>query len=63
MLKGNFVNVHSNTRPQVANLALVKSENRPAVLNVLNIDSVKFVLKNCEILHSVRGLYDKYSAS
>ena len=38
MLKGNFVNVHSNTRPQVANLALVKSENRPAVLNVLNID-------------------------
>ena len=32
-------------------------------LNVLNIDWVEFVLKNCEILHSVRGLYDKYSAS
>ena len=32
-------------------------------LIVLNIDRVQFVLKNCEILHSVRGLYDKYSAS
>ena len=29
---------------------------------VLNIGWVQFVLKNCEILHSVRGLYDKYSA-
>ena len=28
-------------------------------LIVLNIDGVQFVLKNCEILHSVRGLYDK----
>ena len=28
-------------------------------LIVLNIDWVQFVLKNCEILHSVRGLYDK----
>ena len=37
MLKGNFINVHSNTRPQVANLALVKSENRPAVLLILEI--------------------------
>ena len=60
-----------------ANLALVKSENRLAVLIlileiiwtvsllksqgliVLNIDWVPFVMKNCEILHSVRGLYDK----
>ena len=57
-----------------ANLALVKSENRLAVLIdfgnvldgfaksqgliVLNIDWVQFVLKNCEILPSVRGLYD-----
>ena len=24
---------------------------------------VQFVLQNCEILHSVRGLYDKNSAS
>ena len=56
-------------------LALVKSENRLALLIdfgnflngsakfqgliVLNIDWVQFVLKNCEILHSVRGLYDK----
>ena len=28
-------------------------------LIVLNIEWVQFVLKNCEILHSVRGLYDK----
>ena len=28
-------------------------------LIVLNIDWVQFVLKNCEIPHSVRGLYDK----
>ena len=28
-------------------------------LIVLNIDWVQFVLKNCEILHSVRILYDK----
>ena len=27
-------------------------------LIVLNIDWVQFVLKNCEVLHSVRGLYD-----
>ena len=31
---------------------------RLIVLNIL-IDWVQFVLKNCEILHSVRGLYDK----
>ena len=29
----------------------------------LNIDWVQFLLNNREILHSVRGLYDKYSAS
>ena len=28
-------------------------------LIVPNIDGVQFVLKNCEILPSVRGLYDK----
>ena len=32
-------------------------------LIVLNIDWVQFVLKNCEILRSVQGLYDKYSTS
>ena len=37
MLKGNFINVHSNTGPQVANLALVKSESPPAVLLILEI--------------------------
>ena len=26
---------------------------------VLNTECVKFVLQNCEELHSVRGLYDK----
>ena len=36
---------------------LIKSP-RLIVLNIL-IDWVQFVLKNCEILHSVRGLYDK----
>ena len=30
---------------------------------VLNIERVQFVLKNCEILHFVWGLYDKNSAS
>ena len=29
---------------------------------VLNIEWVQFVLQNCEILHSVRGLYDKKTA-
>ena len=50
-------------------LAVVKSENRLAGfgksprLIVWNIDWVQFVLKNCEILHFVRGLYDKYRVS
>ena len=30
---------------------------------VLNIEWVQFELQNCEILHSVRGLYDKNSTS
>ena len=30
---------------------------------VLNIEWVQFVLKNCEIVHFVWGLYDKNSAS
>ena len=52
------------TRPQ---LALQKWE--PADFGnllrsiVLNIEWVQFGLQNCEILHSVRGLYDKNSAS
>ena len=37
---------------------------RPRVLRTaLNIEWVQFVLKNCEILHFVWGLYDKNSAS
>ena len=36
----------------------------PRVLRtVLNIEWVQFVLKNCEMLHFVRGLYVKNSAS
>ena len=36
----------------------------PRVLRtVLNIEWVQFVLKNCEKLHFVWGLYDKNSAS
>ena len=36
----------------------------PRVLRtVLNIEWVQFVLKNCEILHFVWGLYDKNNAS
>ena len=31
-------------------------------LIVLNIDWVQVVVKNCEILHSVRGLYDKQAS-
>ena len=30
---------------------------------VLNSEWMQFVLKNCEILHFVQGLYDKNSAS
>ena len=46
---GNFLN------------GFVKS---PRVLRVvLNIEAMQFVLKNCEILHFVWGLYDKNNAS
>ena len=70
MLEGKSINVHSNTRLQ---LALRKWEpagyigdignffnglaKSPRVLPVpLNIEWVQFVLQNCEILHSVRGI-------
>ena len=64
MLKRNSFNVHSNTttaRSAKVN-CLAKS---PRVLRsiVLNIEWVHFVLQNCEILHSARGLYDKNSPS
>ena len=68
MLKRNSINVHSHTRPLVKSRepagrigdfgnflnGFAKSQR----LIVLNIDWVQFVLKNSEILHSVRGLYD-----
>ena len=79
MLKRNSVNVHSNTTtarsakvrtgwPYILGdfgnffNCLAKS---PRVLRsiVLNIERMHFVLQNCEILHSARGLYDKNSPS
>ena len=79
MLKRNSVNVHSNTTtarsakvrtgwPYILGdfgnffNCLAKS---PRVLRsiVLNIEFLHFVLQNCEILHSARGLYDKNSPS
>ena len=44
---GKFVRGFAKSRPQ---------------LIVLNIDWVQVVVKNCEILHSVRGLYDKQAS-
>ena len=31
--------------------------------DVLNIEWLQFIFQNCEMLHSVWGLYDKNSAS
>ena len=42
-------------------LFVVQKNARASI--VLNIEWVQFVLKNCAKLHSVRGLYDKNSAS
>ena len=79
MLKRNSDNVHSNTtKARFAKVrtgwpyilgdfgdafnCLAKS---PRVLRsiVLNIELVHFLLQNCAILHSARGLYDKSSLS
>ena len=79
MLKRNSVNVHSNTNTarsakvrtgwpytlgDFGNFfnCLAKS---PRLLRsiVLNIKWVHFALQNCEILHSVRDLNDRNSAS
>ena len=37
------------------------AKSRPQLI-VLNIDWVQVVVKNCKILHSVRGLYDKQAS-
>ena len=72
MLKRNSIKVHSNTWPHWQ-LALemrtgwpygwfwkfLNGSAKSPRLIVLNIDWVQFVLKSCEIPHSVRGLYDK----
>ena len=68
MLKRNFINVHckfgTHQKWELAGRlgdfgnflnGFVKSPQ----LIFLNIDWVQFVSKNCEILHSVRDLYDK----
>ena len=47
---GNFLNGFANEKYTLASM-------------VLNIEWIQFSLKNCEILHFVRGLYDKNSAS
>ena len=68
MLKRNSINVHCKFGAcQKWELAgrisdfgnFLKRFAKSPQLIVLNIDWVQFVLKNCEILHSVRGLYDK----
>ena len=39
-------------------------KNKPTRASiVLDIEGVQFALQNCEILHSVKGLYDKNSTS
>ena len=68
MLKRNSINAHCNfgarqkwepagRKGDFGNFlnAFAKSSR----LIVLNIDWVQIILKNYEILHSVRGLYDK----
>ena len=75
MLKHNSVSVHSNmTTAHSAKVRtgwphilgdfgnfFNCSAKSPHVLLliILNIERVHFVLQNCEILHSVRGLYDE----
>ena len=69
MLELNTIYVRSNTRYS----SHCKGENRLAVYVIFGaqacfdrleyIERVQFVLQNCEILHSVRGLYDKNSTS
>ena len=71
MLKRNSIKLHSNTRLHWQ-LTLETRTGRPygrfwkcfeqfrqKPTIVLNIDWVQFVVKNYEIPHSVRGLYDK----
>ena len=63
MLELNSINVHSNTRHSWH----CKSENRLALQVIweifLMVQLKDHACFDCEILHSVRGLYDKNSAS
>ena len=72
MLKRNSINVHCKfgacqkwePAGRICDFGnFLNGFAKSPLLVILNIDWVQFVLKNCEILHSVRGLYDKYSAS
>ena len=70
MLKSNSINVHCKFGARqmwepagrigdFGNFFTVNVFAKSPWLIVLNIDWVQFVSKNCEILHSVRDLYDK----
>ena len=68
MLKRNSINVHCKFGARQKWEPAGRIDDFRNFLNdfakslwliVLNIDWVQFVLKSCEILRSVRGLYDK----
>ena len=68
MLKCNSINVHCKfgarqkwePASRIGDFGnFLNSFSKTPRLYVLNIDLVQFVLKNCKILHSVWGLYDK----
>ena len=72
MLKRNSINAHckfgAHQKWELAGSLgdfghLLNGFAKSPQLTDLHIDWVQFVLKNCEILHSVRGVYDKQSVS
>ena len=73
MLERNSINVLSNARPQfalqkwepagrISDFGFFFSLQAYARFDRLNIEWQQFVLPNCKLLNSVRGLYDKNSA-
>ena len=74
MLERNSINVLSNARPQfalqkwepagrISDFGIFFFRYKPTRTSiVLNIEWQQFVLPNCKLLNSVRGLYDKNSA-
>ena len=74
MLKRNFFNVHwkfgggqqwepAGRKGDFGNFLNSFAKSPRVLRTVLNIECVQFVLKNCEMLHFVCGLYHKNSAS